>query len=69
MPGTLKPKMHLTASVFDHVRRAVMALEAVNREGIDVGRVLRNPKVQAASLRIAQVEIAKALGIIDRTKW
>jgi hypothetical protein len=65
----MKSKVHLTASVLDHVRRAVTALDAVSREGINVGRVLRNPNVQAASLRIAQVEIAKALGIIDRTKW
>src|SRR5262245_7827654 len=63
MPGTLKTKVHLTASVFDHVRRAATALDAVSREGLNVGRALRNPKVQAASLRIAQVEIAKALGI------
>jgi hypothetical protein len=53
----------------DHVGRAATHLHNFHPDGATSKGVLRNPKIQATALKMARVELEKAIAIIERTKW
>lgn len=58
-----------TRQVLEHVTRAREALEDFRGDGISAEGVLTRPHFQGAALKVAREELAKAIAIIDRTKW
>jgi hypothetical protein len=67
MPST--PRADASQQVLDHVGRAARHLHDFRRDGATSEGVLRNPKIQGSALKLARVELEKAIAIIDRTKW
>jgi hypothetical protein len=51
------------------VQRAREALEEFRGDGINAEGELTRPHFQAAALKIAREELAKAIAVIDRTSW
>ena len=58
-----------TRQVLEHIARARQALDDFSEDGISAEGVLMRSHFQGASLKIAREELAKAIAIIDRTKW
>ena len=53
----------------EHVDRAQDAIRDFWRDGVNAEGVLMRPRFQAAALKAAREELAKAIAIIERTKW
>ena len=58
-----------TKQVLEHVARAREALTDFAGDGINAEGVLTRPHFQQAALKVAREELAKAIAIMDRTKW
>ena len=58
-----------TRQVLEHVERARGALDDFRGDGISAEGELTRPLFQNAALKVAREELAKAIGIIERTKW
>jgi hypothetical protein len=65
----MEKKTTASQHVLDHVGRAATHLNNFHRDGATSEGVLRNPKIQATALKMARVELEKAIAIIERTKW
>jgi len=65
----MEKKTTASQHVLDHVGRAATHLHNFHRDGATSEGVLRNPKIQATALKMARVELEKAIAIIERTKW
>ena len=50
----------VTSAVLEHVERAA---------GVNAQSVLAHPQFQAAALKVAREELAKAISLIERAKW
>jgi hypothetical protein len=55
--------------VLGHVKRAETSIGNFRREGTTSEGALRNPKIQAAALRLAREELGKAIAILEHAKW
>jgi hypothetical protein len=55
--------------VLGHIRHAEASLANFHRDGTNTDGVLRNPRIQAAALKVAFEELRKAISVTDRTKW
>jgi len=52
-----------------HVRLAEAALEGFRNDGVSPLGTLEKPHLQAVTLKAAHAELAKAIAIIERTRW
>jgi len=58
-----------TRHVLEHIERAREALKDFRSDDISTEGVLMRPHFQGAALKVAREELARAIAIIDRTKW
>ena len=59
----------VTSAVLEHVERAGDAIRTFHTDGLNPQRVLAHPQFQAAALKVAREELAKAIALIERAKW
>jgi hypothetical protein len=58
-----------TKQVLEHVARARQTLEDLHSDGINAEGVMMRPHFQNAALKVAREELAKAIAVMERTKW
>ena len=59
----------VTSAVLEHVERAGDAIKTFHTDGVNPQSVLAHPQFQAAALKVAREELAKAIALIERAKW
>jgi hypothetical protein len=59
----------VTSAVLEHVERAGDAIKTFHTDGVNSQSVLAHPQFQAAALKVAREELAKAIALIERAKW
>jgi hypothetical protein len=59
----------VTSAVLEHVERAGDAIKTFHTDGVNPKSVLAHPQFQAAALKVAREELAKAIALIERVKW
>jgi hypothetical protein len=71
MPERAPPKARAdtTKKVLDHAKRAQSSIGHCLRHGARSDGLLSNPPYQAMALKLARLELEKAIAIIDHMKW
>ena len=58
-----------TKQVLEHVDRAQKALSDFHNDAVNADGRLMRPQFQGVALKVAREELARAIAIMDRTKW